>query len=172
MCLFSICSRALPYAYVLFACHLLLLLLWTLFCVLWCVSVSMSVCACAPATAFNVVLCRIIGVHLAKTIATIHCTAVNAARSQHTNNNAKHTHSSRTVQSVLCVKEKEIRQCRIHSNISSISFTSIHPSVALRSLKCNRKAKMTHATRIYNKHSKFPIIIYCVVFRVWVPRQA
>lgn len=41
------------------------------------------VCACAPATAFNVVLCRIIGVHLAKTIATIHCTAVNAARSQH-----------------------------------------------------------------------------------------
>lgn len=44
MCLFSICSRALPYAYVLFACHLLLLLLWTLFCVLWCVSVSMSVC--------------------------------------------------------------------------------------------------------------------------------
>lgn len=88
------------------------------------------------------------------------------------NDNVKHTHSSRTVQRVLCVKEKEIRQCRIHSNISSISFTSIHPSVALRSLKCNRKAKMTHATRIYNKHSKFPIIIYCVVFRVWVPRQA
>lgn len=175
MCLFSICSRALPYAYVLFACHLLLLLLWTLFCVLWCVSVSMSVCVHVLRQLLLMSCCAELSEYIWQKPSQPSIARRSTQHGHNTNNNnnnAKHTHSSRTLQSVLCVKEKEIRQCRIHSNISSISFTSIHPSVALRSLKCNRKAKMTHATRIYNKHSKFPIIIYCVVFRVWVPRQA